>query len=64
MAKNDLIVWREWDTLASALREVREWEEDQIRHGVGQVALAFNPAYFCPWLVLVSNDLIRAELPF
>ncbi len=50
-----------WSDLDGALRSIRRWEDDQARLGFGTVALGFNNGW---WLVLLSEDLYGAVLPF
>lgn len=50
-----------WSDLEGALRSLQRWEDDQQRLGFGTVALGFNHGW---WLVLISDDLYDAVLPF
>jgi hypothetical protein len=49
------------DSLDSALYSFRWWEYSQSALGFGSIALSFDGAQ---WLVLVSQDLVEAALPF
>lgn len=55
--------WRCWHTIqfAQALYDCEQWEKEQAQHGIGTVALSFHNG---EWVVLVSQDLLVAALPF
>ncbi|MEP1080007.1 hypothetical protein NDI52_32085 [Leptolyngbya sp. PL-A3] len=48
-------------SLDSALEAIKTWEQDQARLGLGSVALSYRTGY---WVVMVSQDLQDAALPF
>lgn len=50
-----------WSNLDGALYSLARWEADQTRLGVGRVALSFHDGW---WVVLISEDLYQAALPF
>lgn len=56
-----IVPFHKREFLKAALESLQLWEEDQQRYGIGFVALSFHNGY---WLVLVSQDLIEAALPF
>jgi hypothetical protein len=60
-----LMLWRCWriHQLSQALEDCRSWEEDAKRHRFGRVHLNFD-ANHRQWRVLVSTDLMTAEIPF
>lgn len=49
------------DSLDGALYSYRWWEYSQTALGFGTIALSFDGRH---WLVLVSQDLLDAALPF
>ncbi len=64
-ASKPLYLWRSWNLnqLPQALKDCRSWEQDAQRHGFGEVQLVFRK-HAQTWVVLVSQELVEAELPF
>lgn len=56
-----LVSFFSWSDLDGALHSIQRWEADQAQLGFGTVALGFNNGW---WLVLISEDLYDAVLPF
>ncbi len=63
MSNVPILIWRRWEAeqLPKGLLDLESWEQDRDRHGIGSTALAFDGRN---WVVLVSEDLIKRELPF
>lgn len=59
------LIWRSWkiNQLSKALNDLRSWEEDCDRHGIGKTAFSFDSSR-CEWIVLVTEDLIKRVMPF
>jgi len=60
-AYSAMITFCQHSSLHSALQSIRLWEQDQARLGFGRIALSYRSGY---WVVLVSQDLHNAALPF
>ncbi len=56
-----LIAFTRSASLDSALHLIATWEQNQERLGLGSVALSHRSGW---WIVLVSQDLQDAALPF
>ncbi|MBD2153100.1 hypothetical protein [Leptolyngbya sp. FACHB-16] len=56
-----MIAFCQSSSLDSALQSIHVWEQDQSRLGIGSVALGYRTGY---WVVLVTQDLHNAALPF
>jgi hypothetical protein len=55
------IAFSQSQNLDTALQSIEFWERDQKRFGFGKVALGFRCRF---WVVLVTQDLHDAALPF